>query len=402
MQKIPRARVKGPLAPFADGFRAELDRLGYTDLSREVKIRQVAGLSRWLDGEGLGVGDITEARVVASLVVSGGGRKQPPTLWAMRPLLVWLRNEGVIALEPVEPGGAVDELIVGYRRWMAHDRGLAERTIGRYEQTAWRFLSGRAAVVGGCGVSGLDGAAVNGFLLAEGSRGLAVGSMKGRVGELRSLMRYLHVAGLTGAGLVDAVPPVAGWRGTTVPPTMATTDVRALLESCDRSTPTGARDYAMLKVIARLGLRAAEVAGLVLSDLDWRAGELTVRGKGRHADVLPLPTDVGEAVAAYLSEYRPPAESRTVFLTAVGPWRALRSTAVSEMVWRQCSRANVTPVRAHRLRHALASELLAQGVKLVDIAQVLRHRDLATTAIYAKVDHRALRDLALDWPAVTR
>ena len=164
----------------------------------------------------------------------------------------------------------------------------------------------------------------------------------------------------------------------------------------------GARDYAMLTVIARLGLRAAEVAGLVLSDLDWRAGEVAVRGKGRRGDRLPLPADVGEAVAAYLSEHRPPANSRTVFLSAVAPWRALGSTAVSQMVWRQCVRANVAPVRAHRLRHALASELLAQGVKLVDISQVLRHRDLATTAVYAKVDHRALRDLALPWPAVTR
>ncbi len=403
MQNVPRARVKGPLAPLADGFRTELDRLGYTDLSREFKINQVAGLSRWLDGEGLGVGDITELRVSAWLGVFGAGRrKQPPTVWAMRPLLAWLRGQGLIAPEPLVSGNAVDELIVGYRRWMTCDRGLAERTIGRYEETARRFLSGRAGVVGGCGVAGLDSAAVNGFLLAEGSRGLAVGSVKGRVAELRSLLRYLHVAGHTGAGLVDAVPSVAGWRDTAIPPTMASTDVRSLLASCDRSTSTGARDYAMLTVIARLGLRAGEVAGLVLGDLDWRAGEIVVRGKGRHEDRLPLPADVGEAVAVYLSEHRPPAQSRTVFLTAVAPWRALRSTAVSETVWRQCGRAELAPVRAHRLRHALASELLGQGVKLVDISQVLRHRDLATTDVYAKLDHRALRELALSWPKVIR
>lgn len=399
MQKVPHARVKGPLAPFADGFRAELDRLGYTLFSREFKIHEIAGLSRWLEGEGLGVGEISEARVASFLAVFGTGRR---TVLAMRPLLVWLRSQGVIAAERVELGSVVDELIVGYRWWMTHERGLAARTIGRYEKTAARFLSGRAAVVGGCGVAGLNGAALNEFLLAEGSRGLAVGSVKGRVAELRSLMRYLHVEGLTGAGLVDAVPPVAGWRDTSTPPTLAAAGVRALLASCDRSTSTGARDYAMLTVIARLGLRAAEVAGLVLSDLDWRAGELSVRGKGRRTDRLPLPADVGEAVTTYLSHHRALADSRVVFLTAVAPWRALGSTAVSQMVWRQCVRADLEPVRAHRLRHALASELLAQGVTLVDISQVLRHRDLATTAVYAKVDHRALRELALPWPQVSR
>ncbi len=241
MQKLPHARVAGPLAPFADGFRAELDRLGYTGHSREYKINEVAGLSRWLDGEGLGVEDITEALVTAALAEFRAGRQTVPTAWAMRPLLVWLREQDLIAAEalPVS-GGAVEELIVGYRRWMAHDRGLAARTMGRYEQTASRFLAGRADIVGGNGVAGLDGAAVNGFLLAEAERGLAVGSVKGRVAELRSLLRYLHVAGLTGAGLADAVPPVAGWRDTATPPTMAASDVQALLASCDQSTSTGA------------------------------------------------------------------------------------------------------------------------------------------------------------------
>lgn len=158
----------------------------------------------------------------------------------------------------------------------------------------------------------------------------------------------------------------------------------------------------MLTVIARLGLRAAEIAGLRLSDLDWRVGELTVRGKGRRSDRLPLPVDVGEALVGYLAQHRPKADSRSVFVTVVAPWRPLRSTAVSQVVWRQCVRAGLPPVRAHRLRHALGAELLTQGVALVEISQVLRHRDLATTAVYAKVDHAALRGLALPWPAVTR
>ena len=402
MQNVPRARVKGPLAPFADGFRAELDRLGYTASSRECKVYELAGLSRWLDSRGLGVADISEAEVASFFVAFGAGRETTPTPWAMRPLLEWLRARDLIAPPVVGVGDAVDALIVRYRRWMANDRGLAERTIVRYEQTARRFLSARAEVVGGCGVDGLDGSAVTAFLLAEGSRGLAVGSVKGRVAELRSLLRFLHVEDLTGPGLVEAVPPVAGWRDTSTPPTMPAAEVRALLASCDRSTLAGARDLAMLTVIARLGLRAAEIAGLELGDVDWRAGEVVVRGKGRRVDRLPLPADVGEALVDYLRGHRPGAETRVVFVTVVAPWRPLRPTAVSQMVWRQCGRAGVPRVRAHRLRHALASELLAQGVKLVEISQVLRHRDLATTAVYAKVDHASLRELALPWPAVTR
>jgi site-specific recombinase XerD len=208
----------------------------------------------------------------------------------------------------------------------------------------------------------------------------------------------LYLKGLTDSALGEAVPPVPGWKDTAVPTLMSAAAVRALLDSCDRATPTGKRDFAMLMLLARLGLRAAEVAGLGLGDLDWRAGEVAVRGKARREDRLPLPTDVGEALAGYLIEGRPRVESRTVFLTVAAPWRPLWSTAVSQTVWRQCARAGLTPVRAHRLRHALATDLLGQGVTLPEIAQVLRQRDLATTAIYAKVDHAKLRELALPWP----
>lgn len=403
MQDVPRARVKGPLAPFADEFRAELDRLGYTENTREYKINQVAGLSRWLDSHGLGVADITEARVEAFFTVFAAGRKRTPTVVAMGPLLGWLRRQGAIGPEATAAVSALDELMVRYRRWMVHDRGLADRTAGRYEQTARRFLSERVEMDAGCSIEELDTSAVTGFLLAEASRGLATKSLNSYVAGLRSLLRFLHVEGLTRTGLADAVPPVSThWRDTTTPPTMSATTVQELLASCDRAAPAGARDFAMLTVIARLGLRAAEIAGLKLDDIDWRAGEVAVRGKGRRVDRLPLPADVGDALAGYLSGHRPKAESRAVFVTVVAPWRPLLPTAVSQMVWRQCVRSGVTPVRAHRLRHALASELLAQGVKLVDISQVLRHRDLATTAVYAKVDHRALRELALPWPEVTR
>lgn len=403
MRKLPRARVPGPLAPFADGFRAELERLGYTPESREYKVNQMAGLSRWLGGEGLGVGDIDDVRVAAFLTAFGATRKRVPTAWAMKPLLDWLRAEGVVEPASATPRGLLDDLMDGYHRWMISDRALAGRTIDRYEKTAQRFLTERATAAGsGSGTEGLTAEAVTGFLLSEVSRGLAPGSLQGRVAELRSLLRFLYLKGFTDTQLARVVPPVPGWKGVAVPPRLAAAQVRALLDSCDRATATGSRDFAMLTLLARLGLRAAEVATLTLDDLHWRSGELGVRGKARREDRMPLPADVGDAVASYLLEGRPRVQLRTVFLTVVAPQRPLRSTSVSQMVWRQCIRAGLAPMRAHCLRHALATDLLDRGVRLPEIAQLLRQRDLATTAGYAKVDYAALRELALPWPAVLR
>jgi site-specific recombinase XerD len=404
MSKVPRCRVLGPLAEYADGFRVELDRLGYTAMSREYKVNQVGRLSRWMAAQQLGVGDLDHARLAAFLATMATSRRRPPTVAAMKPLLDFLRARGVPVSdkECVAPPGQLDELLDDYRQWMTADRALAGRTIGRYETTARRFLAERAAAVGdGTGANAVTACAVTAFLLAEVSRGLARGSLQGRVAELRSLLRFLYLKGFTDTEVARAVPPLPGWKDTAVPPRLATAQVRALLDSCDQATTTGMRDHAMIALLARLGLRAAEVAGLSLDDMCWRAGEVVVRGKGRREDRLPLPADVGDSVTRYLLEARPHAESRNLFLTVMAPHRPLWPTAVSQVVWRQSLRAGLAPLRAHRLRHALATDLLDRGVRLPEIAQVLRQRDLATTAVYAKVDHTALRELALPWP-VTR
>jgi len=394
------ARVSGPLAPYAEGYRIELQRLGYTPSSTEFKVNEMSHLSRWLEGNGLGVGDVATATVVAFLTDWGVGVGRVPTLRAMKPLLEWLFIQGVIGTDPPPPRRAVDDLMDDYRRWMVTERALAARTVWRYEATARRFLVGRVKTAEATGAKSLTGQAVTAFLLAEASRGLARGSLQGRVAELRSLLRFLHWKGLTDSALTESVPPVPGWKDSAVPPRLATAAVRTLVDSCNRATPTGMRDFAMLLLLSRLGLRAAEVARLELDDVDWRAGEFVVRGKARREDRLPLPTDVGEALSVYLVQARPRVESRTVFLTVAAPPRPLWPTTVSQMVWRQCVRAGLPPVRAHRLRHALATDLLDHGVALPKIAQVLRQRDLATTAGYAKVDYSALRELALPWPAV--
>lgn len=174
--------------------------------------------------------------------------------------------------------------------------------------------------------------------------------------------------------------------------------VRRLIASCDRRSAVGRRDHAVLTVLARLGLRAGEVAAMQLGDIDWRAGEVVVHGKGHRDEKLPLPSDVGEAVSGYLVGARPPTTSRAVFVRALAPWRALTPPSVSLIVYRACDRAGIPRVGAHRIRHSAASEMLNNGASLAEVGQVLRHRSLLSTQIYAKVDHARLAGLVRPWP----
>jgi site-specific recombinase XerD len=318
----------------------------------------------------------------------------------MAPLLTYLREAGVVpaAAMSLTPLG---ELLGQYRVWMVQERNLALTTALRYENTARRFLLEQASTGDAFAPADLTGADINAFLLREGDR-VSAGSVKGRVAELRSILRFLYLQGITPLRLGAAVPPVGGWRFATVPPTMTAADVQALLDSCDRSSPVGVRNFAMMTLIARLGLRSIEVARLELRDVDWRAGELVVRGKARRRDRLPLPAEVGDVLVAYLSCGRNPEGARHLFLTCKAPRGPIRADLVGDVVERACERAGLPHVGPHRLRHALAGELLRQGAGLVAIGQVLRHQDLATTALYAKVDLSTLRAVAQVWPGATR
>jgi integrase/recombinase XerD len=302
----------------------------------------------------------------------------------------------------VTPATPLDELIGRYERHLVEDRGLATSTVVGHVATARRFLSERAAEAGDeAGVSGLGGDVVSGFLLRECDR-LSVGAAKNRVTQLRSLLRFLRLEGMVAIDLAAAVPPVAGWRDTRLPSGSAGLHVPALAASCDLSTPAGRRDRAVLLLVARLGLRAGEVTRLELNDLDWRASELTVRGKGGGQARLPLPTDVGESIVTYLRDGRPTTTSRAVFLTLLAPVRPISSCCVWHIVARAGERTGQGEIGPHRLRHALAVEMLGRGAALPEIGQVLRHRDLATTAVYAKVDLAVLASVARPWPGVAR
>jgi site-specific recombinase XerD len=393
----------GPLAAFADGYRDELVRQGFTVNSVVTHVVLMGQLSRWMAGAGVAVEDLAPARIEEFLDSRrAGGQRRVPTARVLDPLLAQLRAAGVVGPPLAGPSTSLGDLLERYERHLAEDRGLAASTVVGYVGVARRFLSERASAAGDeVGVAGLCGAVVTAFLLRECER-LAVGSAKNRVTGLRSVLRFLRLEGQVAADLAAAVPPVAGWRDTTLPSAPAGLDVSAVVASCDRSQPTGLRDHAILLLLARLGLRSCEVARLELGDLDWRAGLLRVRGKGGGEAFLPLPADVGEAIAAYLRDGRPRAESRAVFLTLLAPVRPIRPCSVGDAVARGCERSGQRPAGPHRLRHALAIDMLRRGAALPEIGQVLRHRDLASTAVYAKVDLAALHSVARRWPGAQR
>jgi site-specific recombinase XerD len=223
------------------------------------------------------------------------------------------------------------------------------------------------------------------------------------VTALRSLLGFLHLEGAIERPLAGAVPSVASWRLSTLPKGLEPAEVRRLLASCDGDTATGCRDLAILTLLARLGLRRGEVARLKLDDIDWRAGEIVVRGKGRRDERLPLPSDVGEALAAYLRRGRHTStECRSVFIRVKAPHRALTSAGVGQVVFAAAERAGLRRIYAHCLRHTAATELLRCGASLTEVGQLLRHRQAGSTAIYAKVNREALRTIARPWPRATR
>jgi len=219
---------------------------------------------------------------------------------------------------------------------------------------------------------------------------------------MRALLRYLHLAGVTQTVLVGAVPSAASWPASSLPQPINRGQAARLLNSCDRRTAVGRRDFAVLTLQLRLGLRVSEVAALELSDVDWRHGEILVRGKSHREERLPLPADVGEAVAGWLRHGRTRCASTRVFTTLLAPRGGLTGKAVSAIVKRAACRAEIPAMTAHRLRHTTATDLLRSGASLPEVGQVLRHASMLSTAIYAKVDHAALSAVVRPWPAGAR
>jgi integrase len=317
------------------------------------------------------------------------------------PLLEYLRAERLLVPEAGRVVSAVELLVGEYRTWLSTERGLAPTTIRSSEQVAHRFLGNRASTTDPQGVAAVTACEVNTFLLRESSR-VRAASAGCYASRLRSLLRYLAVRGFVDPALADAVPRVARWRGATIPQFPPRPEIDRLLKSCDRTTDAGARDYVVLLLLARLGLRSIEVSRLRLEDLDWQAGEITIEGKAHQPGRLPLPSDIGDALVAHLRyRGRRPGQQR-VFLTVHAPIQPLEASGVRTIVRNACRRAGIEHVPAHQLRHALASDLLREGASMIAIGQVLRHKSLESTAIYAKVDLQRLRQAARPWPGAAR
>jgi len=295
-------------------------------------------------------------------------------------------------------GGDSAGLLAEFRTWLDRERGLSPVSVRCYCKQAMAFL----AAVGGPGaVGGLDAGQVTAFMVNH-CRDRNSWSAKAMVTSLRAFLRFAHATGRTAAPLAGAVPAVAGWRLAALPRGLSAGEIGRLLAGCDRETAVGRRDYAVLSLLARLGLRGAEAAGLRLGDIDWRAGEIAVTGKGSRTERLPLPAPAGEALAAWLTDGRPACESRAVFVTVRRPYRQLTPEAVRQIMGRACERAGLERRGAHRFRHALATEMLRAGASLPEVGQVLRHRSQLSTSVYAKVDQNALRPLACPWPGAGR
>ena len=390
-------RCAGPLGAYIEGFEALLGARGYARATEKEQLQFVADFSRWLDRRRLEIDDVDERRGTEFVRARRVGRSDGTTL---RTLLEHLRQIGVIpastpAVDPTE----LSRIEQTFSLYLAQERGLSRATLINYLPVVRRFLSARFAT-GAIRPEEIRLTDVTRFVSRH-AHAFSPGRVKLMLTALRSFFRFLRLRGETAVDLASSVLSVADWRLARVPQWIPAAQVKQILRYCDQQTLVGQRDYTIMLLLARLGLRAGEVVSLTLDDIDWEAGELVVRGKGGRQDRLPLPCDVGKALATYLCHGRPSCVSRRVFICAKAPRRGFTSSvAVCTIVRRALARAGLHPpsTGAHLLRHSLATEMLRRGASMAEIGEILRHRHPDTTAIYAKVDLGALRAVAPPWP----
>ena len=393
-----RVRSIGPLESFAPGLRDHLASLGYARTSAAILLQLGAHLSRWLDASGMGPGDLTGPVIDRFLVERRRAYTSHRSRQGLAPILGYLRGLGAVPVAaPVVALSRTDVLLEQFAGYLTGRRALTGPVAGAYCHWVRPFTEVVLFPDDVDRLGDLSAADVSRFLAAR-LPGMSRKSAQMTACSVRSFLRFLHVQGLVTNALADVVPAVASWRLSGLPQGLAPDQVRALLDACDRSTAVGRRDVAVITVLRRLGLRCNEVAALGLGDIDWRAGTVTIHGKGGRTDRLPLPVDVGEAVVDYLREGRPSTGSRTVFVRAVAPFTTLDPVSVSCIVARAARRAGLAVVHAHRLRHTAATETLNAGASLHEVAQLMRHASVATTVIYAKTDQNRLAQIARPWP----
>lgn len=393
--------LEGPAASYIVPFAEWLGDQGYGLVSMRKQVLMAAGFSKWLGHKEVALSDISGAHPGRYLL----NRAQQPKLGdtaALQHLLAFLRSQNAIPEEikaEYNPS-PVEQHVLAYERYLQDVRALSLQTIINYRPVVRDFLNFLRFSGGEVSLAQLRAVDVIDFVQRKVSR-LNMRRAKIMTTALRSFLSYARYRGDITSDLVEAVPVVANWSLSSIPRAIGRDEVTRLLASIDRDTRVGCRDYAMILALARLGLRSSEVVSLELDDIDWVAGQIRVRGKNGQRNDLPLPADVGEAIADYLRKSRPRNASRHVFLRDKAPIRGFKgSSGFGSVIRRSLERATIdSPTRGtHQFRHGLASEMLRGGASLGEIGEVLGHRHVQTTAIYAKVDLDALRTLALPWP----
>ena len=391
-----------PLNAIVPRYESLLSEQGYTASSSESHLCLLANLNEWLARRHLQAADLTERTVDRYLHYR---HLRFHTLRddrsILRKIIRLLQDEGLLKKEPPpshdNPHKRVED---DYDRYLVEERGLAMSTRVNYLGFIQRFLFSRFGDKRPR-FSVVRARDIIAFVQNEAPRYNSPKRAGLMISALRSFLRYLRLRGFVATDLAACVPAIATWQFSSLPRFIPMRQVRQVLHACDRRTAHGRRDYAVLLLLARLGLRACEVVGLALDDINWRIGEITIRGKANRSTRLPLPPDVGDALAAYLKKGRPPCASRRVFLCLRAPRRAFaNSEAISTIVARRFKIAGIDApyTGAHVFRHSLATYMLHEGASFAEIGHLLRHRSFDTTALYAKVDLQALLPLAQRWP----
>jgi integrase/recombinase XerD len=397
---------EGPLKAHIRPFARTLHEQGYCPCTIHRHVLLAARFSWWLKRKGVELPRITSDHPVQYLRCRARhSRPWPGDASALNKLLDFMRREGVIPTKKIRTGRLIpaERCTQAYEHYLREARGLAEATVVYYVRFARSFLRCRFGD-GPVTLSRLRAEDITTFVQLQ-AHHLHVKQAKLLTTALRSFLQYARYQDKLTLDLVGAVPVVANWSMSSIPRGIAPDQVRRLLVSVDRRTALGRRDYAILLLLARLGLRSGEVASLELDDIDWNAAQLTVRGKSGQRSELPLPADVGRAIVEYLKRGRPDSASRRVFLRIKAPMRGFRGSSGVGSIVRHClQRAGIDAPTfgGHQFRHGLATEMLRQGASLSEIGDLLGHRSPETTKIYTKVDLDALRTLALPWPGGVR
>jgi site-specific recombinase XerD len=395
----PQAQ-QGSLLAFAQVFVEQMQAQGYAAASVRISTRLVKDFVAWLDQRGINTRSLATTHVADYLDERWLHRRhRRGDAFTLHGFSRLIAPEGSVPVSEW-PATTARRVRQEFDQYLLHERGLAPASIRLYGDVIGRFLE-HAFGDGEVRLGQLTAADVIRFVQADAARLHHSKRAKVMTSALRSFLRYARYRGDISADLHACVPTVANWSMAGIPRTISTSQVQSLLSGCDRQSATGRRDYAMLLLLARLGLRAGEVVDLKLDDLDWNAGTIRIRGPAQRFDCLPLPADVGVALVDYLRRGRPACSARNVFIRSRAPRRALLGpSAVSCVVCRALRRAGIdSPVMgAHLLRHSLATQMLGRGASLGEIGEILRHRNTQTTTIYAKVDLVSLHALALPWP----